>query len=222
MVAPDRRPDPCLVVAGNCMSVSTGPVHARNIFRAYLDIEEAVVLMLSECADFDGQRVADEHAPGVWKVHQPGTLGSPESGALVARRRDRTRSHGVRVTLGSAQTSEGDGIRDRFIVTTHLTIDPGQRAWRARFSAGHAPPARAPRARARFMRSFTKVGGVRGGDMNLTARVVARIFKRSQVFGVGVLCVSVPRWLGRVTMHTIPKARLAQADHDGIGVVLWP
>lgn len=216
-----RRPRPLNVAAGNCMSVSTGPDHAAAIFRAYLHTG-ADVLLLSECADFDAAVVAEATSPGVWCVYQPGPVGSPESGAVVVWRRSRGRDLTHRLGLGSKATSEGGGIRDRPIAQVRLRID-GRSVWQwdRWFSAGHAPPPRAPRARAAFMARFARVWGVSGGDLNLPARAVARVTGR-RVRGFGVLHVVTPWWVPVGGVRRIPKAQLAGADHDGVLATLWP
>lgn len=219
-----KRPRPLYVVAGNCMSVSTGAEHAAAIFRAYLDCG-ADVLLLTECADFDAATVAADHAPGVWGAHQPGAVGSPASGALVAWRRIRAAPVNLDLRLGSHRTPEGGdgGIRDRFIVGALLVIDAGtEHEWRRWFRAGHAPPQRAPKARAVFMYRFARAGGIRGGDLNLLPRAVARFVTGARVRGVRVLCLVTPWWVPAGRVRRIPKATLAGADHDGVGLTLWP
>lgn len=214
------RPKPARLRAGNCMSVSTGAAHSKLIFLAYLDPRVAVV-MLTECADFDGQAVADKaFGPGVWEVVQYGDIGSPESGSLVAVRTERGEVLKHEIVVGS---EAGEGIRERSIVTATVRID-GQTPWMwiEDFSAGHAPPRRAPRGRHIFMRKLATVGGVRSGDMNLRARAVARYLQGTRVRGVGVLALCIPRWIPVGPKIRIPKVELVNADHDGVETFAWP
>lgn len=215
------RPRPLRVRVVNCMSVSTSPAHARAIFAAALDLAPRPdVVLASECADFRGSQVAGPR----WRVVQAGALGSPESGCLVAVRRGRDYVGEHRLIRGSTATREGGGIRDRPILTAVVGVDHHDRAtgWVAAFAAGHAPPPRAPLARAVFMRAFGRVHGIRGGDLNLPGRIVARWVTGARIRSVGVLALAVPAWIPSTPARRVPAELLADADHDGVDCVLWP
>lgn len=217
-------PLPLVVTVGNCMSVSTSAPHAIAIFESYLETD-ADVLLLSECADFDGQRVADAHSPGVWRVIQFGAVGTATSGCAVVFRKARCKAVKAKTLLGSRHTSEGGGIRDRWMTRVLLVIDGGTpNVWRHWFTAGHAPPERAPRARRAFMRRFARVLGTKGGDMNLLARAISRLLGRA-VHTIGVLSLAAAAWIPTSKPRKIPKTTLGDpqhhADHHGLAVTLW-
>lgn len=107
------------VLVINCMSVSTGQLHAKSIMRAGLALDPDLIIA-SECRDFTGATLwgADGYA---W--HQPGTLDSPESGSLVACRNDTLKMTERRLKLGSAATPVGkigarSMVRARFTTRT--------------------------------------------------------------------------------------------------------
>lgn len=103
----------------NCMSVSTGKLHAAQIMRVGLELG-ATVIMASECRDFTAAKV---DRSGMYMWEQPGEPGSSESGALVGvRRAEALLLHPHRV-VGSKSTSEGDGIDERSIVTGRVVLN---------------------------------------------------------------------------------------------------
>lgn len=223
-----KRPAPLVVRMVNAMSVSTGPAHAARILRNALADHVDVVLAV-ECGDLDVRELVDLN---VWRVFQYGR-NNPDPRAkvtlsgcavIVRRRRVRVPEESVHLTLGSAATSEGKwktghGIGSRYILRVKAVIDGGTgRAWRTGFAVGHAPPDRAPRARARFMAVFRALGRqVSGADFNLRARAIARLTGR-KVRAVGVLAITVPWWIPASNATGID----VDGDHLAVEVTLWP
>lgn len=214
-----RLPGELLVAPGNLMSVSTTPKHAASILRAYLDLG-VDVLLLTECADVDVQRVADQHAPDEWRVCQYGATGSAPSALAIVVRKSAAILVGDWIRVATEATSEGGGIRDRHIVGGRLHARSRHR-WSPRVAVGHAPPPRAPRTRGRFIAQFAAVRGIRGGDTNTPLRVVARMVG-GQVFANGVLTLIVPRRLKARHVQTVRRQKLANADHGTVIVGVRP
>lgn len=218
------RPRPAIIRVGNADGAISGPRHSTRVFRLLLETAppRTVAVACVEGPDFRGQAVADQHAPGTWDVVQHGTLGSPESALLLAVRRDRARVLGHTLLPGTPATSEGGGIRARPILSVRIVIDPDTpHEWEPPpIVVGHAHPARAPRARAAFMAALSRVAGIRAGDFNLTARVVARLLGQ-RVHAAGVLALALPRWIP-ARHRTVPARRLGGADHPALDTVLWP
>lgn len=80
-----------------------------------------------------------------------------------------------------------------------------------RCASGHAPPNRAPRARAAYMLRFVSTRAkFKGGDLNLSNGAVARLLRR-RVVGSGVLGLSIPRRGWRVLGH---QSLNVDSDHD--------
>lgn len=107
-----------VLVVANCMSVSTGNKHAASIMRNVIDLG-ADVILASECADFTAF-ILDRK--GLYQWEQPGKLGSPESGALIAVRYARAAMTSTERRVGSRDTREGGGIRERSIVRGRVTL----------------------------------------------------------------------------------------------------
>lgn len=223
-----KRPAPLVIRAVNAMSVSTGPAHAARILRNALADHVHVVLAV-ECGDLDVRQVVDQR---VWRVFQFGRNNPDErakvtlSGCAILVRRGRLRvpEGSVHLNLGSKATSEGKwktghGIGARYILRIKSIVDHGTPwVWRTSFGVGHAPPDRAPRARARFMAVFRALRvQVTAADFNLRGRAVARLTGR-KVRSVGLLAITVPWW--------IPASEAVGIDVDGdhlaVEVTLWP
>lgn len=162
------------------------------------------VVLLSEVSPVGVSQVALIHAVGM-EVAQYAPAGSPQAGVAVASRlpiRKRAMSE------GSARTSEGGGIRMRPWVGAKVKGLPWMRS-------GHAPPKRAPLARARYIGRARALTGILGADWNSDPRWMRRTSAR-QYRGIGVLGLLVPlRW----------KASKAApcdigSDHDAVDVVL--
>lgn len=221
------RPSPVKVIAGNCMSVSTGRDHAEAILEAYLKqatSREALVVGLTECADFQAAQVVarfnKDHGTR-WKAYQFGKLGSPESGSALIINADQV---GVVTEPRPVEgTPAGEGVRARTMVSGRLAFDAGTpRRWSAKVTAGHAPPSWAPRSRSAFIRRIATVGGIRLGDMNYARRALARLLPGITVRVVGVIAAMVPTWIPSSKATAIPENKLADADHAGVIVTLWP
>lgn len=105
------------VLVINCMSVSTGKLHARSIMRAGMALKPTII-MASECRDFEAITLPGS-AQYAW--HQPGAYGSSESGTLVAGRRSEVKVSERRVRVASRSTSEGDGIDTRSMARARFT-----------------------------------------------------------------------------------------------------
>lgn len=156
--------------------------------------------------------------------YQPGALDSPESGCAMGVLREFGTLANTTRSTGSARTSEGGGIRERSILRGRVGVAKESLAFPA--VVGHAPPPRAPKARARFMRAFNKVRGrFKGGDLNLGGRAVARLTGR-KVVGAGVLWLVLPRggwkvvsWRA-VDVDGDHKAILVNVRHNRTGVVM--
>lgn len=207
-------------------SVSTSVAQSSECFRRWLEVMardagHAPVGFGSECADFDGQSIADKHFPGRFRVLQPGPVGAAKSGTLVVVDKVQ-RIHATDVLLGAHATREGGGIRDRWIVRAQTVRDAGTpHQWLTPWlNSGHADPARAPKARAAFMAVFRSLPGVKGGDLNLAAKAVERTLNNARVLSMRreVLHVAIPRWIpsGPLTTYDIGS------DHPAGRVVLWP
>lgn len=123
---------------------------------------------------------------------QPGNLGSASSGcALGVRKVFGVLSETDRV-VGSPATSEGGGIRERSILVGRIRTAKtlGRLAFNG--AASHAPPSRAPRSRAQYMRALRRVRAQwKAGDLNMGQRMAQRLLGRS-VVGQGVLWLTVP------------------------------
>jgi hypothetical protein len=195
----------------NCMSVSTGPKHAADILRSGLDHQPDLVLAV-ECSDFRAS-VVDRR--GLYDWNQPGAIGDQASGCAIGVRRDAGALKEVDMRIGSNATSEGrhvtgHGIGTRLILRGWVELGdiPPFRA-----AVGHAPPNRAPKARAEFMRRFARVRAkFKGGDLNLPRRLAARALGR-RVVGDGVLWLAMPRRGWRLE---VARAINVGGDHKAV------
>lgn len=216
-----RRPAPLLVRVANCASVSTGARKSTDTFRRALTTPGKHglpdVVLCQEMADVDAKAVA--HEVGGWEVDQYGPIGSPDSALAIAYRTTRGHRLASQLRDGSPATSEGGGIRKRPILIDRLVIDrQTPHAWRPRVSSGHADPARAPKARARFLGVFKNVTvPIKGGDMNVPGKVARTIFRR-RVYSIGVLHLVVARWIPATGPTPVDHG----SDHKGVDVLLWP
>jgi hypothetical protein len=146
--------------------------------------------------------------------HQAGELGSADSGCAIGVRRDYGALVKPRIILGSPA---GEGIRDRSILTGRVTPRAVTLSFTA--AAGHAPPARAPRGRARFLARMALVRAkFKGGDFNVPGTVAQRLLNR-RVVGAGVLWLTIPRygwrveWSRAIDVTGDHKAVLARVRH---------
>lgn len=202
----------------NAMSVSTGPRRAADIFRAGLDHAPDIVLG-TECSDF---RACDVDRHDLYAWHQPGALGDQSSGAVIGVRREFGSLSEVDARIGSNETSEGrsvtgHGIGTRLILRGRVKTAPAAGGLNFRVAAGHAPPSRAPKARAEFMRRFGRTRArFKGGDLNLAARIVQRMLGR-RVVGTGVICLVLPR---RHWKLVVARAVRTGGDHRALLVTV--
>lgn len=224
------RPPPTTVLCINAMSVSTGPKHAAQIFRTALDTKPALVLA-TEAADFHASIVAGSE----WDVIQygygvKGDYSSESREALAGcaiAARDKVAiivEGSEHIRLGSKATREGwrktgHGIRARYIITARVIFHPGTKHQRTRrVAVGHAPPARAPYARAAFMARLAATrAGIKGGDLNLRSRAVGRLLG-GVVRSVGVLHIIVAPWQA----SSKPRPVNVGGDHAAVAVTLFP
>lgn len=221
-----RLPPPTRVLCVNAMSVSAGPAKAIEIFRAATNLRPALILA-TECADFNAERVAGKG----WSVVQYGQQRGDEdraalAGCVIAVRDEVAHLHEgtERLLLGSRATREGrwktgHGIRSRYIIKACVTFHPGTPRARTRWVAvGHSPPARAPIARAAFMLRLARTrAGIKAGDLNLRHDAVVKALG-AFVRSVGVLHVIVAPW------QPVGRAKPVDlgGDHQAVSVMLWP
>lgn len=136
------------------------------------------IWLLSEIAWAELEGLAKRH--GLHALHY-GERGSAEAGVGILSRRP-IAAGAMRV--GSARTSEGGGIRMRPLVTG--------RTFGLKVTAGHAPPARSPRARTAYLTRVRLTSGIVCADFNSTPEFMRRTSTRRYV-GIGVLGALVPR-----------------------------
>lgn len=167
--------------------------------------------------------------PTTYRWHQHGQVDTDESGCAIGVRKDFGTLIDSRAIIGSQSTTEGrqvtgHGIGTRMILQGKVVKDDG--TLRFGVAAGHAPPSRAPKARATFMRALRRVqAAFKGGDMNLAQRMAERLLGR-QVVGSGVLWLSLPRqgWkiisVRPVNVHGDHRAVLARIKHKDTGEIV--
>ena len=212
------RPRPVVVRFINGGSVSFAPVKAQRIYETALEkpgrFGRPHVVAACELADVDAKAVGGEE----WQTFQRGPVGSPESALGVAVRRSRARLSVPALVRGSAATREGGGIRLRPILKVAVLFDPGTpNGWACTFKIGHAPPARAPKARGDYLRRFAAVPARAGmADLNIGRRWALRLLGH-RVFSSGVLHVTVRRWIP-TRFATVDVG----SDHLAIDVLFWP
>ena len=161
------------------------------------------VVMFSEVSPVNVALVAYHHAVGT-SVVQHGVSGSPEAGVAIASRFPLTP---LRPVLGSPATREGGGIRARPLV--------GARVGRLRVWSGHAPPPRAPIARAAYLARLYMVRGVIGLDSNREPGWMRRAFGRKWR-GIGVLGLLIPRRF----KPSRPWPVHIGSDHEAVDVLI--
>lgn len=187
----------CVVRVANCAAVSA-PRRAQSVFTTALTkpgkygLPDVVLAM--EVAPVPVGAVAHSHGfDGV----QFGQVDSARAGSAVAVRRATFEAVGKpRMRLGSKETREGGGIRDRWWVSDKVRPVRGKGNGRRgkRMWAGHAPPPRAPRARSLFVRTVPTLRGLAGADFNLHPDALRNTFTR-KVRAIGVLGLVIPRGL---------------------------
>lgn len=206
------------ILVVNAMSVSTGPKHAADIFRRALDLEPDIVLG-SECSDF---RAAVVDRKGLYDWHQPGALNDQASGCCIGVRKGFGVLTEPDARIGSNETTEGrsrtgHGIGTRLILRGRVSTAPNAGGLSFRVAAGHAPPSRAPKARAEFMRNFARTRArFKGGDLNLPQRVASRLLRR-RVVGDGVVWLTLPRDGWRLVLG---RAVNVGGDHKAVLVTV--
>jgi len=158
------------------------------------------VVLFSEVSPVNVAAVARKHAPG-WHVVQRGRVGSPAADPT----RDRGERMGAREAM--ATPAAGYGIRMRPILSGS-TLG-------ARVTAVHAPPARAPIARAAYIARARTRRGLIGGDWNRRPRWMRRTSTRTYR-GIGVLGALVPRRWAALPATPVDIA----SDHLAVDVVV--
>lgn len=219
------RPRPLTERLVNAMSVSARAGKARRIFRRALRragrYGQPVIIRACEMSKVDAAAEAEKVAPGRFQVIQFGKIGSPESALAIVARKDRVRLWGAKLRPGSPATSEGDGIRERPILTCRATIDHGTpHVWTHDIAVTHAGPPRAPRARAQLLGALKEMLSWlenAAGDLNVTSQAARRILDRVAQ-GIGVLQYVTAAWI-----KTSPVEPIALGgDHLAVDRVLWP
>ena len=158
------------------------------------------VVIFSEVSPVNVAAVARKHAPG-WYVVQRGRVGSPAAGVAIA---SRAPIRSARSLVGSVA---GFGIRMRPILSGS-TLG-------ARVTAVHAPPARAPLSRARYIARARTRRGLVGGDWNRRPGWMRRTSTRTYR-GIGVLGALVPRHWAASKASGVDIA----SDHPAVDVVV--
>lgn len=158
------------------------------------------VVLLSEVSPVNVAAVARKHAPG-WYVVQRGRVGSPAAGVAIA---SRAPIRSARSLVGSVA---GFGIRMRPVLSGS-TLG-------ARVTAVHAPPARAPLSRARYIARARTRRGLVGGDWNRRPGWMRRTSTRTYR-GIGVLGVLVPRHWAASKASGVDIG----SDHPAVDVVV--
>ena len=158
------------------------------------------VVIFSEVSPVNVAAVARKHAPG-WYVVQRGRVGSPAAGVAIA---SRAPIRSARSLVGSVA---GSGIRMRPILSGS-TLG-------GRFTAVHAPPARAPLSRARYVARARTRRGLVGGDWNRRPRWMRRTSTRTYR-GIGVLGALVPRHWAASKASGVDIG----SDHPAVDVVV--
>lgn len=123
---------------------------------------------------------------------QPGKIDSPSSGTVIGVSKEFGSLTNRTRFVGSKATSEGGGIRERSILRGRVGGNVAHDRLAFSAAAGHAPPPRAPKARASFMKKFAAIASnFKGGDFNLPKRLAQRATGRT-VVGQGVLWLALP------------------------------
>lgn len=138
-------------------------------------------------------------------VVQEGRSGSPEAGVAIAALWP---IELLRLIVGSPATSEGGGIRMRPLL--------GALCGRLRLWAVHAPPGRAPRARALFLSRVRPRRHLVGGDMNRSLRWVQRLTGR-KVRGAEVMCLVLPP----LWRATAARPVNVGTSHPALDIKVW-
>ncbi len=212
------RPRPAVLRVANLGSVTFAAERSRRNYDRALETPGKFgrphAIAACELADVDAKAAGSES----WLTFQRGPIGSPDSALGMAARRGRVQMSHPSLHEGTARTREGGGIRRRPILAAIFLFDPRTpNAWACRIKIGHAPPKRAPKARAAYLRRFVAVPArIDCGDLNIGHRWAARLLGK-RVYSAGVLHVAVPRWIP-VRFSTVDIG----SDHPAIDVLLWP
>lgn len=215
------RPMPLRVRGVNVASVSFTPARALEVFDNAIRKpgHDGYPSVVAACEFADVWTLGDDRPVG-WDFVQYGIPGSPDSALGIGVHLVRGRVVETQLLPGTPATSEGGGIRRRPILRARLGIDVrSRRAWAPTFLVVHAPPKRAPKARAAYLRRLVAAalaGDIIIGDLNVTHRVALRLLGR-RVHSSGVLHVAVPLWIPS-TASTVDVG----SDHLAIDVTLWP
>lgn len=195
-----------VVRVANCAGV-TAPRRARHVARQALTKPGVHgvpdLVLLSEVSPVSVAEVARHHAAGAYVV-QRGRVGSPEAGVAVV---SRLPMMARRPVTGSPATREGGGIRMRPIL--------GVRLGRASAWSVHAPPARAPLARALYLARVRACRGLVGGDFNSPPRWMRGTYVR-KYRGHGVLGLLIPRHWSASKATTVDIG----SDHEAVDVLV--
>jgi hypothetical protein len=205
------RQAPVVVRVANCKSVSARPSVSRAILVRALTIPghygRPHVVLGCEGSDFDAELVAERNGFDAAQF----TTSAATAGSFVAWDTDHAHAIGKpRLLFGSAA---GEGIQQRDLVQQHLVVN----GHRAAFSAGHAPPDRAPRGQASFLDRIRRYQGVLGADFNERHDELEGRFQRRH-HGVELLGILTPR---RIPYKPIRPLDIG-SDHDAGDLLLWP
>ena len=196
-----------VVRIANCADV-TAPRRARHVTRQALTKPGGHglpdVVLLSEVSSVDVAEVALIHARELTVIQQ-GARHSPEAGVAVA---SRLGASPKRIIVGSL------AVRGKVRMRPIL----GARIGRLPVWAIHAPPGRAPVARALYIARARRRGGIVGGDFNRLPRWMKATTRRKYRGLPGdVLGLMVPR---RYRASEAVAVHIG-SDHPAVDVVVW-
>ena len=207
---------PVVVRVANCASVSTGPRRAAGVFRAALTRPGRLgfprIVLACEAADFDATLEAEKVG---WEAAQF-TENAADAGSAVAWNPEHAALIGSPRLLPG--TPAGEGIRARSLVQVKLEVS----GHRQRFSAGHAPPDRAPHGQQAYLDQLRAYRGVIGLDSNRWPGEVSAGGYHRNYLGVSLLGMFVPSW---IPTSEPKRVDLVQGetydDHPAVDVMLW-
>lgn len=207
------KPRPLRVLVVNCMSVSTGTIHAISILKRAA--EHADVIIGCECDDFNAAKLLDgANTQRLWHVvhHQAAN----RDGVLIAIRKNRGRIKSPRWHYGSPA---GNRVAQRDFLTATLVVDPGTpNRWQLTAASIHAPPPRHATAWPGYMERVAALDlDMIGGDMNAgRERIESALLRKTRQVDVITLALQ-----HRIPVSTATRINIG-GDHPALLVTLWP